>query len=223
MSAYEFRECSAANCRFRYPVLVTAQQTQNCPYCGSETRQVSVPLPSENLGTTAASTLLSTNVTTPINSPPLSALLDNIRSIHNVGSMFRTADGAGLAHLYLCGMTATPDHPKLAKAALGADKTVGWSYARNALETAVTLKKAGNQLWAIETIPTAEPLFDVMPLLLTKPAVLVVGNEKAGVDPGILAHCDRVLSLPMSGHKQSLNAAVAFGIAVYHLSFQLSS
>ncbi len=133
--------------------------------------------------------------------------------------MFRTADGAGLAHLHLCGMTATPEHPKLAKAALGADKTVAWSYARNGVATAVMLKKAGCQLWAIEATPTAEPLFADHPLLPTKPTVIVVGNEKAGVDPGILAHCDRVLSLPMSGHKQSLNAAVAFGIAVYHLSF----
>ncbi len=211
MSAYEFRECNAPDCRFRYPVLATASQAQTCPYCGSETQQVGVPLPAEITGATA--------VSQNTNAPPLSALLDNIRSIHNVGSMFRTADGAGLAHLHLCGMTATPEHPKLAKAALGAHKTIAWSYARNGLDTAVTLKKAGVQLWALEATPTAEPLFTRLPLLPTKPTVLVVGNEKAGVDPGILALCDRILSLPMSGHKQSLNAAVAFGIAVYHLSF----
>ncbi|MCA9968608.1 MAG: TrmH family RNA methyltransferase, partial [Anaerolineales bacterium] len=145
------------------------------------------------------------------------ALLDNIRSIHNVGSMFRTADGAGLAHLYLAGITAAPTHPRLAKAALGAHETVPWSWHANGLDTAVSLRHAGYRLWAVETGPQAAPLFAAPPL--TGPTLLVVGNEKAGVDPGILAICHRIFSLPMRGHKESLNAAVAFGIAAYTLRF----
>ncbi len=148
----------------------------------------------------------------------LSALLDNIRSIHNVGSMFRSADGAGLSHLYLGGITATPAHPKLAKAALGAHLTVPWSHHANGLATAVALKRQGYALWAIEAAPGAVPLFQA-PRQLDQPVLLIVGNEKAGVDPGLLAASDQIFYLPMLGEKGSLNAAVAFGIAVYTLRF----
>lgn len=133
--------------------------------------------------------------------------------------MFRAADGAGVAHLHLCGITATPAHPKLAKAALGAQEKVAWSYAANGVETAVALKAQGRQLWAIEAAIAARPLFGSPVPWSNAPVVVVVGNEKAGVDPGILAHCDQVFCLPMGGFKQSLNVAVAFGIAVYYLTY----
>lgn len=151
----------------------------------------------------------------------LEALLDNIRSVHNTGSMFRTADGAALSHLYLCGMTATPTHPKLAKAALGAQHTVRWTHHHNGVETAATLKGRGYQLWAIEAGAQADALFAADLSWRDGPVVLIVGNERVGVDPGILAQCDRILSLPMMGQKRSLNAAVAFGIAAYFLRYAL--
>ncbi len=143
-------------------------------------------------------------------------LLDNIRSIHNVGSMFRSADGAGVAHLHLAGITATPDHPRLAKAALGAHETVPWTYHPNALDAAQAIRAQGYRLVALE--PAADGPAPFAPGSADRLA-LVVGNERAGVDPGVLALCDTVLSLPMSGRKTSLNAAVAFGIGVYFLRY----
>jgi tRNA G18 (ribose-2'-O)-methylase SpoU len=142
-------------------------------------------------------------------------LLDNLRSVYNVGSIFRTADGAGIRHLHLCGITPPPDHPKIAKTALGAEKSVGWSQYKNGLETAVSLQQRGFQLWAIEETAQSDPLFTAAHPADNSPILLIVGNEIAGVDPEILALCDRVLHIPMAGHKKSLNVATAFGIAAY--------
>jgi tRNA G18 (ribose-2'-O)-methylase SpoU len=150
-------------------------------------------------------------------SPAVEALLDNIRSIYNVGSMFRTADGAGIRHLHLCGMTATPEQPKVVKTALGAEQAVGWTFHPNGLEAAEGLQKQGYRLWALEGGRRAEPLFAAQVDPAGPPILLVVGNEVAGVDPAILERCERVLSIPMSGVKQSLNVVVAFGIAAYFL------
>jgi tRNA G18 (ribose-2'-O)-methylase SpoU len=147
--------------------------------------------------------------------------LDNIRSVHNVGSIFRTADGAGLLHLHLCGLTATPANVKLSKAALGAQEKVAWSHTLNGLDRALTLKEDGYQLWAIESAENSEPFFTANPNLPHSRVVVVVGNENAGIDPGILEICDRLYSLPMHGSKRTLNVAVAFGIVTYQLSYAL--
>ena len=144
-------------------------------------------------------------------------MLDNIRSIYNVGAMLRMADGAGLSHLYLCGITATLDHPRMAKTALGAEAAVPWSAHSNSLDVADELKGRGYALWGLESGPHAEPLFGAGPAPHGKPLALIVGNELAGIDPALLARCDRVLYIPMAGIKGSLNAAVAFGIAAYYI------
>jgi tRNA G18 (ribose-2'-O)-methylase SpoU len=150
--------------------------------------------------------------------PVIEVLLDNIRSIYNVGSILRTADGAGLRHLHCCGITPPPDHPKIAKTALGAEKSVGWTKSGNGLETAVSLKQRGYQLLALECTPDAILMSDVR-LDNSQPIVLVVGNEIAGVDPDILAICDKTIMLPMQGVKNSLNVASAFAVAAYALRF----
>ena len=207
MEQYQFRQCTWEECRFRFPVQVGTVRANRCPSCGSDTHQVGVPVKgvdSQDPGWIR---------------PTFEALLDNIRSIHNVGSMFRTADGAGLAHLHLCGMTATPAHPKLSKAALGAQVKVSWSHSPIGLETAVSLKEQGYRLWAIEAAENAQPFFAADPALPHSRVIVVVGNENAGVDPGILRICDRVFNLPMYGFKKSLNVAVAFGIVAYHLCY----
>jgi tRNA G18 (ribose-2'-O)-methylase SpoU len=151
--------------------------------------------------------------------PSFEALLDNIRSVHNVGSMFRTADGAGVVHLHLCGMTATPANIKLTKAALGAQERVSWSYHPNAVDQAEILKENGYQLWAIEDVEDANPFFAANPVLPHSRVAVIVGNERAGVDPGIIQICDHIYSLPMAGYKDSLNVAVSFGIVAYHLCY----
>jgi tRNA G18 (ribose-2'-O)-methylase SpoU len=152
--------------------------------------------------------------------PALVALLDNIRSTFNVGAMMRTADGAGLRHLHLCGITATPTHRGVAKTALGAEVAVPWSYHRNGVDAACMLDERGYRLWALESRDDACSLFTVpLPMAGEAPLALVVGNERAGVDPGILPLCERIVHIPMEGIKESLNVAIAFGIAAYTIRF----
>lgn len=153
-----------------------------------------------------------------VTEPVIEVLLDNIRSIYNVGSILRTADGAGLTHLHCCGITPPPDHPKIAKTALGAEKSVGWTKYGNGPETAVSLKQRGYQLLALECTPDAILLQDLQ-LDTSQLITLVVGNEIAGVDPDILALCDQTIMLPMQGVKNSLNVASAFAVAAYGLRF----
>jgi tRNA G18 (ribose-2'-O)-methylase SpoU len=149
-------------------------------------------------------------------------VLDNLRSAYNVGSIVRTADGAGIDHLYLCGITPTLDHPKVAKTALGAEATVESSYHPNALTLVSDLQSRGIYLAALESRPGAVSLFDPVLRIPTSPAVLVVGNELVGVDPAIEELCDLVVALPMMGTKRSLNVVVAFGIASYWLRFGMT-
>jgi len=151
--------------------------------------------------------------------PFVAALLDNVRSTFNVGSIFRCADGAGIAHLFLCGITPTPDHPKVAKTALGAEQTVPWSYHTNAVALACDLQIQHHQLWVLEELPNAASLFASHQPATADPIVLVLGNEVAGVDPGLVELADRIVALPMYGAKRSLNVAIAFGIAAYTLCF----
>jgi 23S rRNA (guanosine2251-2'-O)-methyltransferase len=202
------RQCRDLTCRFRFPA-PAAEAEVSCPRCAGIT-DGSVPFP----GRTHAPEL-------PPATRTLEALLDNIRSIYNVGAMLRTADGAGIRHLHLCGITATPDHPRVAKTALGAQYAVSWSRYPNSLDAAAHLIQRGYRLWALESAPGAEPLFSAQSGAENEPLVLVVGNELAGVDPALLARCDRVLYIPMHGVKASLNAAVAFGIAAYYLHYGL--
>jgi len=157
----------------------------------------------------------------PDDAPPrVLVLLDNIRSVFNVGSIFRTADGAGVEHLSLCGITATPDNPRLKKTALGAHESVPWSFHRNAFTTAQQMKSSGISLWALEGGPASVPISHACRDLDGNAICLVVGNEICGVDPGILSMCEKIIGIPMGGIKTSLNTAVAFGIAVYTLRFQ---
>lgn len=207
MTEYEFRQCEWEECRFRFPVEVEIDRANRCPQCGAATDIAA--LPSQN------SAIQTENPATP----SFSALLDNIRSIHNVGSMFRSADGSGVRHLYLGGMTATPAHPKLGKAALGSQEFVKWSYALNGVDLAQRLKEEGHQLWGIEAAQEAESFFDADLAIGSQNITIIVGNERAGIDPGILLLCDRIFYLPMTGHKRTLNVAVTFGIVSYHLRY----
>lgn len=153
------------------------------------------------------------------NGPTVEALLDNIRSCFNVGSMFRAADGSGLSHIHLCGLSPTPDNPKVSKTALGAEISVPWTQHLDGLTAVNLLKQRSYRIWGLEGGPRSQSLFSLGRLLAGSPILLVVGNEVSGIDPGILDLCDRVISIPMEGFKRSLNVAVAFGIAAYFLRF----
>lgn len=182
-----------------------------CPLCQAPTAVAAQPSNTHKSKTA---------VDHPVSSLHLELLLDNIRSLHNVGAIFRSADGAGIRHIHLSGMSGTPAHPKLAKTALGAHEHIPWSYSKNGLETAVALQTAGYRLWALEETEQAQSLFQ--PGILAddgRPIVLIVGNENVGVDPDILALCEQIVALPMQGVKDSLNVSVALGIAVYTIRF----
>ena len=150
----------------------------------------------------------------------VSAILDNIRSAWNVGSIFRTADGTGIKKLYLCGITPTPNNPKVSKTALGAEHSVAWEKANNAFLLANQLKSHDFQLWALEDLKKSQPLFDVEIEITGVPVVLVVGNELSGIDPGVLELCDKVIAIPMLGNKRSYNVSVAFAIAASFLLYR---
>jgi tRNA G18 (ribose-2'-O)-methylase SpoU len=206
---HEIRCCTNKSCGLRFPVILGDPRGLQCPVCRAQTLSGSDPYPEHK-----------TNRLKPgRSSPEIEIMLDNIRSLYNVGSIFRTADGAGVRHLHLCGITPTPDNPRLRKTALGAQQAIGWTFHKDGCIAASRLKASGMRLWALEGGPASVFLHDVLPEIPGPPLVLVVGNEISGVDPGILSLCDRIVSLPMQGIKSSLNTAVAAGIAIYALRF----
>lgn len=213
MTAFVTRQCSRDSCRLRFPVAADSHLGDRCPHCGAETI-VDVAYDSHEARDTGAETTVNA---------PLEVLLDNVRSLRNVGSMFRTADGAGVRHMHLCGFTPTPEHPQMAKTALGAEAAVAWTLHRDGAAAAAWLQSGGRRLWALEGGPRSRALgrVDVEDAATGEPVVLVLGHEVSGVDPRILERCERVLRLPMLGMKGSLNVSVAFGIAVYSLRFGL--
>jgi len=140
-------------------------------------------------------------------------LIDNVRSVFNVGSVFRSAEGAGIGKIHLGGISPTPKHPKMAKTALGAELRVPWAYGPDATEIADRLQADGYALWALEPGANAVDLF--ASAVVTEPTLLIIGNEVTGIDPSILFRCDRRAAIPMAGQNGSLNVATAFGIAAY--------
>jgi 23S rRNA (guanosine2251-2'-O)-methyltransferase len=146
---------------------------------------------------------------------PVSVVLDNIRSLHNVGAIFRSADGAGIEKLWLCGITGYPPQGEIAKTALGAEESVAWEYAEDTIEVVRRHKARGYQIVLLEQIDTSISYDEFIP---DKPVCLVVGNEVEGVMDGLAGLADAALEIPMAGVKNSLNAAVAFGIVAFHLT-----
>ncbi len=210
MTMFEVRECSNKDCRLRLPMNPSEFSGAYCPRCGEPMVRVLGPYQNSKCST--------------VDIQPkrkVSALLDNIRSAYNVGAMFRTADGAGLQHLYLCGITPTPtDQETLRKTALGAEENVPWSTHPNAILLAKELRGKGLRLVGLECTSKSLPIDQYLELTeAAQSLILVVGNERSGIDPGLLDLCDEIISLPMIGRKVSLNVAVAFGIAAYWLSF----
>lgn len=138
----------------------------------------------------------------------------NIRSAYNVGSFFRSADGAGVTKLVLSGYSARPPHPGIAKVALGAETWFPWAHVGRPGPWLKRMKKAGYHVAALEQTPTSRNLFTYRPRW---PLILIVGNEVRGLSPALLRSTDIHLQIPMIGKKESLNVATAFGIAVYSL------
>ncbi|HLF15311.1 MAG TPA: TrmH family RNA methyltransferase [Bacteroidota bacterium] len=144
---------------------------------------------------------------------PIYALLDDIRSLYNVGSIFRTADGARVARLILAGYTPSPPRKEIDKTALGATATVPWEYVSDPLEAIASLKRDGVKICLVEHTDISRPYDSLR--AGDFPVCLVVGNEITGIRKEIVGAADMAIDIPMYGMKQSLNAAVAFGIAVF--------
>ncbi len=147
---------------------------------------------------------------------PIILVLDDIRSLHNIGSVFRTADAFLIEKIYLCGITATPPNKEIHKTALGATETVAWEHRDNVLEVIQTLKKEKVMTLAIEQVESAIFLQD-FEVEKNKKYALVFGNEVYGVSQEAVAICDGCIEIPQLGTKHSLNISVSAGIVVWDL------
>lgn len=141
----------------------------------------------------------------------------NIRSAYNIGAIFRTADGAGVNKIILGGYTPSPSHQKVSKTALGAEKNINWEKVSQSVKKIDELKKEGFQIIGLEIRKKIK--FDFYYNFKPRfPCLLILGNETKGLPSRILKKCDKIITIPMRGKKESLNVSVAFGIVIYHLS-----
>jgi len=145
---------------------------------------------------------------------PVYIIVDNIRSLYNVGAIFRTSDGILAEKIYLCGMTGIPPRREIEKTSLGACEVVPWEYRENALSVIKELKSKGVQIIALELTHNSENYADAK---FKFPCALIVGHEINGVTDDIMQHVDKAIDIPMLGRANSLNVATAFGIASYQI------
>lgn len=153
---------------------------------------------------------------------PLVVILDNVRSLHNIGSVFRTSDAFRVECIYLCGITATPPHPEMHKTALGAEFTVDWKYVNNAVEAVDNLRQEGYVVFSIEQAENSIMLED-MRLEQGRRYAVVLGNEVKGVQQEVIDHSDGCIEIPQYGTKHSLNVSVTAGIVIWDLFKQLKT
>lgn len=148
-----------------------------------------------------------------INKLPIYVVLNNIRSNYNVGSIFRSSDGAMIEKLYLCGYTPSPPKKEILKTALGSTESVKWEYVKNPIDIVKKLKKDGLKIIALEQTDKSIPYHQINKNIF--PACLIIGNEITGVSQELIDLCDLSIEIPQYGIKQSLNVAVAYGIAIF--------
>ena len=150
-----------------------------------------------------------------IKKTPLIIILDDIRSLNNIGSIFRTCDAFKIEKIYLCGITAKPPNRKITKTAIGATESVDWEYYEKIDDLISKLKSSGVKLWAIEQAEVSKSLSD---LSIENPVIkhaLIFGNEINGVNQNIVNNCDEVLEINQYGTKHSLNVSIAAGIVIW--------
>lgn len=147
---------------------------------------------------------------------PIIVILDNVRSLNNIGSVFRTADAFLIQKIYLCGITAQPPHKDIQKTALGATETVSWEYAEDSLELVEKLKSEGVKIYSIEQAEGAVMLNDFQPEN-DKTCAVIFGNEVKGVQQKVVSASDAVIEIPQLGSKHSLNISVSTGVVLWDL------
>jgi 23S rRNA (guanosine2251-2'-O)-methyltransferase len=159
---------------------------------------------------------------TGIEKIPVVVVLDNIRSCHNIGSVFRTSDALLVEKIFLCGITSTPPDKEIRKTALGAENTVAWEYHPDTLEAVSTLKAQGYTLIAIEQVEKSISLKDFLPPSNSKLA-LIFGNEVKGVQQEVVDQCDLAIEIPQYGTKHSFNISVSVGIVLWDIFSKIRS
>lgn len=165
-------------------------------------------------------TRLSTEEFATAKKSPIIVILDNVRSLNNIGSVFRSSDAFLIEKIYLCGITATPPHKDIHKTALGATDTVAWEYVEDTLEVVEKLQKENVQVVAIEQAENACFLDAFTPVPGTTYA-FIFGNEVRGVAQKVVSNCDLVVEIPQVGSKHSLNIAVSAGIVLWDVFSKL--
>ena len=153
---------------------------------------------------------------------PIILVLDNIRSLNNIGSVFRTADAFLIEKIYLCGITAQPPHKDIHKTALGATESVDWEYVADTMDLVKRLKKENCHIISVEQAESATLLNSFIPSK-DKKQVLIFGNEVKGVAQNVVSESDEVLEIPQFGTKHSLNIAVSVGVVVWDCWSKLNS
>jgi tRNA G18 (ribose-2'-O)-methylase SpoU len=148
---------------------------------------------------------------------PLVVALDNIRSLNNIGSVFRTADAFLVEKIFLCGITATPPHREIHKTALGATESVAWEYAENTIDCITKLKNEGYKILSVEQAEGSTLLQNFQPDFTNEKYVLVFGNEVEGVSDEVITISDYCIEIPQYGTKHSLNISVSVGIVIWEL------
>lgn len=223
---HEIRQCINPDCALRFKRRLPDDRAEpvarcRCPKCGSDTRPVETFSAQRVPGTKQ-------DFNAEANHVELIGVLDNLRSALNVGSIFRTADAAGVKELRLLGITPTPLNPKVCKSSLGAETSVPWTHDWQTEDALMQLKQDGYEIWALEGgenavnlfgEPSISPATHSLPNEAKRKIALVAGSEVSGIDPLILAKADKTVFLPMLGTKESLNVAIAFGIAAYVIKF----
>lgn len=150
---------------------------------------------------------------------PIVVVLDSIRSMNNVGSVFRTCDAFNIEKLFLCGITARPPHKDISKTALGATESVEWEYVQDVIALVERLKAEGYAVFMIEQVDESQML-NKYDFSVHSKVALIVGNEVFGVDERLLPICDAAIEIPQYGTKHSLNVTIAAGIAIWEVSKQ---
>lgn len=151
---------------------------------------------------------------------PLVVVLDHVRSLHNVGAVFRTSDAFTVEHICLCGITAIPPQPEIHKTALGAEETVDWTYYERTQDAVLDLKRLGYELFAVEQVAGSTLLQDLK-LDKTKKYAIILGNEVKGVQQEVVDMCDGCIEIPQFGTKHSLNVSVTAGILIWEFARML--
>ena len=155
---------------------------------------------------------------------PIVVVLDNIRSQHNVGAVFRTADAFLLESVYLCGICCCPPNPEIHKTALGAEETVDWKYYKNTLDAVADLHQQGYRVYAVEQAHDSQTLHSTLSTLNADDRIaIILGHEVFGVDQAVIDACDGCIEIPQYGTKHSLNVSVTAGIVMYEISTWMRS